>query len=136
MTMIIAELIRLEENWKHGTFGILRINKRVFCVTLEPPDLENEKNKSSIPAQQYVCRRYSSENHPDTYEITNVPGRDKVLFHSGNIKEHTSGCILLGQHFGKLHEQRAVLNSGRTFHNFMGLMGAANVFHLTIYERY
>jgi len=134
--MIIVELIRLEENKRFGTFGVLRVNKRVFCVTLEPPDLLNEKNESSIPAQQYLCRRYSSEKHPDTYEVTDVPGRDYVLFHSGNTVDHTAGCILLGQHFGKLREKRGVLNSGQTFHNFMGLMGAANTFHLTIFERY
>jgi len=134
--MIIVELIRLEENQRFGTFGILRVNKRVFCATLEPPDLENLRNKSSIPAQQYLCRRYSSEKHPTTFEVTNVPGRDRILFHPGNTVDDTAGCILLGQHFGKLREKRGVLNSGQTFRNFIGLMGAAQSFHLTIYEQY
>ena len=44
---MILELIRLEENDQFGTFGVLRINKQVFCVTEErgmrplPPLWEN-----------------------------------------------------------------------------------------------
>ena len=132
----IVRLIRLEENYKHGTFSVLIVNSNVFCVCLEPPDLENLKNKSSIPAQQYVCERYSSPKYPDTFQIMNVPERNYVLFHSGNIVGHTQGCILLGQHFGKLKNNRAVLNSGQTFKNFMKLMGGVEKFHLTIVESY
>jgi hypothetical protein len=32
----IVELIRLEEHERYGTLGILRVNKRVYCATLEP----------------------------------------------------------------------------------------------------
>jgi len=132
----ILELIRLEEHETFGTFGVLKINKRPFCVTLEPPDKENQRSVSSIPAQQYLCRRYHSDRYPDTFEVTNIPGRSKVLFHAGNVAEHTQGCIILGQYFGKLREDRAVLNSGRTFNEFMTFMGAAAVLHLTIREVY
>ena len=67
--MKIVELIRLEENFDYGTFGALRINKEVFCVTLEPADLLNKQNVSSIPAQQYLCERYSSTKYPNTFQI-------------------------------------------------------------------
>lgn len=132
----ILELIRLEEHETYGTFGVLKINKGVFCVTLEPPDRENQRSVSSIPAQQYTCRRYSSARYPDTFEVTNIPGRSKVLFHPGNIVDHTQGCILLGQYFGKLRDGRAVLNSGKTFREFMSLMGDAQELHLTVREVY
>lgn len=132
----IAELIRLEENYDYGTFGILRINKEVFCVTLEPQDELNTRNISSIPAQQYKCRRIVSPRFGETFQIMSVPGRDHVLFHAGNVIEHTQGCVLLGQYFGKLRGDRGVLNSGATFREFMGVMENHDTFHLTIREEY
>lgn len=135
--MKIAELVRLEENFNFGTFGVLKIDKKVFCVTLEPADLENLKNKSSIPAQQYICKKIKSPKYDLTFEVQNVPGRDHILFHAGNIKQHTKGCILLGQNFGKLGNGRAVLNSGNTFREFMEKeMAGESIFHLTIHEVY
>lgn len=134
--MKIVELIRLEENAEYGTFGILKIDKRVFCCTLEPPDNENAQNISSIPAQQYICKCYQSPKYDNTFEITSVPGRTSVLFHAGNVVAHTHGCILLGQCFGKLGDRRAVLNSGNTFKSFMNIMQGEAQFHLTIKEEY
>jgi len=34
----IVELIRLEENFQYGTFGVIKINKQVFCICLEPAE--------------------------------------------------------------------------------------------------
>ena len=133
--MPIVELIRLEENSKDGTFGVLKINKQVFCVTLELPDRLNRKNRSSIPAQQYICIRRMSK-YGSTFEVADVPGRSAILFHPGNVVEETKGCILLAQHFGKLREKRAILNSGNTFRQFMGRMANDDRFHLTIREIY
>jgi hypothetical protein len=132
----IIEIVRLEENFRYGTFGILKINKEVFCVTLEPPDILNEQNISSIPAQQYECRKYTSTRYGNTFQVTGVPGRSDILFHPGNFKGNTRGCILLAQHFGKIKGDRAILNSGATFDNFMALMRNVNTFHLTIHEVY
>jgi hypothetical protein len=94
---------------------------------------------SSIPAQQYMCRRYVSQRHGETFMVENVPGRDAILFHAGNTAEDTMGYILLGQYFGKLKtdwQARAVLNSGATFNNFMLAMADYDRFHLTIREAY
>lgn len=131
----IVELVRLEES-DAGTFGILKINKEVFCVTLEPKDEENKQDISSIPAQQYICTRYSSAKYPDTFEVSGVPNRSFVLFHSGNTIVDTQGCILLAQHWGKLRGERAVLNSGNTFNRFLAVMKKFDMFHLTIREVY
>lgn len=133
---MILELIRLEENDQFGTFGVLKINKEVFCVTLEPSDKLNAPCVSSIPAQQYKCKRITSPKYGETFEVTKVPGRDHVLFHSGNIVEHTQGCILLAQHFGKLNHNRGILNSGVTFQNFMRELKGVGEAHLTIREVY
>jgi len=133
--MKIVEIIRLEEDFYFGTFGVLKIDKKVFCVTLEPPDKLNVQNVSSIPAQQYVCVSIVSPKYKETFEVTNITGRSNVLFHAGNIVEHTKGCIILGQYWGKLKDSRAVLNSGKTFKRFLSEMKSDD-FHLTITENY
>jgi hypothetical protein len=132
----IVELIRLEENFEYGTFGVLKIQKRVFCATLEPPDIENMRNVSSVPAQQYKCKRYMSPKFGETFQVTDVPLRAKILFHAGNTIDQTLGCILLGRNFGVLEGNRAVLNSGNTFKAFMKRMEGHLSFHLTIKEVY
>ena len=132
----IVEIIRLEEDFLHGTFGVLKIDKAVFCVTLEPPDRYNMQNQSSIPAQQYECIAHNSPKYGATFKVRNVPDRINILFHAGNIVGDTGGCILLGQYFGKLKGDRAVLNSGSTFKNFMRVMQGEDYFHLTIKEEY
>jgi len=134
--MYTVRLNRQEDNDVYGTFGSLLINSKVFCVTLEPPDELNKINLSSIPAGQYICRRYSSDRYPDTFQITNVPNRHKILFHAGNFVENTEGCILLARKWGVLKTARAILNSGETFKQFMEIMSGIDKFQLTIKEIY
>lgn len=129
-----VELIRLETKRNAGTFGILKIVKQVFCVTLEPPDRDNLKNVSSIPAGQYDCLRVDSATWGETFKVLDVPGRTGIVFHPGNRLRDTRGCILLAEHFGKLRSDRAVLNSGRTFDAFMGIFKDEGLFNLTIKE--
>jgi len=129
----IIEIIRLEES-EFGTFGALKFQKEVFCVTLEPPDFENAKNKSSIPAQQYWCHRKVSPKYGETFEVQNVPGRENVLFHAGNVVAHTKGCIIVARSWGILGKQRAVLNSGATWTKLMCKLSGYDGFHLTIIE--
>jgi hypothetical protein len=131
----VLELIRLEDS-SAGTFGVLKINKEPFCVTLEPWDWENMKSKSSIPAQQYTMRRYDSPSFGLTFLVENVPGRTAILFHAGNTADDTAGCILLASSFGKLRGERAILNSGKTFDIFMRRMDDVDFAHLTIKEVY
>lgn len=133
----IVELIRLETSKLHGTLGVIKINKCVFCFTLEPADNENIRNISNIPTGQYICRRYSSERYQNTFEVIQVTGRSGILFHSGNTIDDTEGCILLGSERGKLlSHERAILNSGNTFDRFMNLLDTCMEFHLTISELY
>ena len=132
--MKVLELIRLEDSRLHGTFGILKVSKRLFCYTLEPHDRENGVN-SSIPTGQYLCGAYSSIRHNTAYEVKNVTGRTKILIHPGNVDDETRGCILIGETLGKLKGRSAVLNSGKTFSRLRELLGEDD-FHLTITEAY
>jgi hypothetical protein len=132
----IVELIRLQESYLYGTFGVLRINKDIQCFTLEPRDEENEQEISSIPAQQYTCKRVSSPHFGDTFEVTGVPDRTTILFHSGNFADNTKGCILLGTGTGFIEGKKAITGSRTAFIDFMKLLKSFNEFHLTIKELY
>lgn len=131
----IARIIRIVES-DEGTFGVLKINEVPVCVTLEPKDEENATNISSIPAQQYICKRVVTPKHGECFEVMNVPGRTSVLFHKGNVSGHTQGCIILGQKFGSLSGVKAVLSSKNAFYEFMFQLENHNEFHLTIVECY
>ncbi|MHA1379295.1 MAG: DUF5675 family protein [Candidatus Helarchaeota archaeon] len=112
------DLLRIEKT-DQGTIGVLLIDKIAFCATLEPEDLNNQENISCIPEGSYICERVNSPKYGNTFEVKNVPNRNHILIHSGNTEDHTMGCILLGQYFGKLRGSRAVLNSGATFKRFL-----------------
>jgi hypothetical protein len=128
---MITELIRLEEG-PEGTFGILKLDKRIFCATLELRDELNRPNCSCIPGpQQYLCKRRLTR-HGETFEVMDVPGRSGILFHSGNFLGDTQGCILLGQYIDQLRGERAVLNSGRTMEKFIKKTKNVDKFLLTV----
>jgi len=112
-------LIRVSYS-KQGTFGVLLDEDIPFCVTLERPWLNNKRNISCIPSGSYLCKRITSSKFGETFKISDVPGRSHILFHKGNISEDTHGCIILGEEFGFLKNEVAVLSSGRAFQEFMG----------------
>lgn len=133
---MVVELVRLE-NTSHGAVSIIKIDKHIFCAGLEPPDRANAQNTSCIPTGQYEIRPVNSPKFGRTYEVLNVPGRSFILFHAGNTKVDTEGCILVGETIGKLLGNRAVLNSGATFKRFMETLGINGGPHsLTITEHY
>ena len=127
---MILELIRLETG-KEGTFGILKIDKKIFCATLEPPDIMNTVFVSCIPTGQYTMMPFKH-----TWEVMNVPGRTGIFFHAGNVIKDTLGCILLGQYVDKLKGDRAIHNSGKTFRKFLALTVGDVEEHLTVKEIY
>ena len=96
----------------------------------------NAPEVSCIPAQQYLIKQHVSPRFGETFQVMDVPGRSAVLFHAGNVVGNTQGCIILGQYFGKLKEDRAVMNSGATFTAFMQALAGHDVAHLTITEEY
>lgn len=134
----MLDIIRLEEDFRYGTFGILRIDRSIFCATLEPPDILNKRNVSCIPAKPYVVKPfYSPKFRFNTYKVAEVPDRSGILFHPGNTKDDTAGCIILGKYSNKLKgPSRSLINSGKTFKAFMAIMGTAPEVKLIIKEEY
>lgn len=128
-----VEVIRLEKG-QDGTFGVLRLDGQVLCVTLEPPDKGNKRDVSCIPAGEYICKRVESPSFGTTFEVTGVPNRSHILFHQGNVVNDTHGCVLLGTRFGTLGQERGVLQSRNALHTFLKRCGDADGFGIVINE--
>ena len=120
---------------EHGTFGVLIDNGIPFALTLERPWLDNAQNVSCIPAGAYACNRFHSESHPDTFQVMNVPDRTGILFHTGNLMQHSAGCILIGEVFDLYKGQPAVLSSSKGFKEFMQKLMDKQDFQLLIQNR-
>jgi len=70
--------------------GTLSVNNLMECYTLENRDL-------SIPLGTYEVEIYDSPHAGHLLpRLKNVPGRDFVEIHCGNIASDSKGCILVG----------------------------------------
>lgn len=119
-----------------GTFGVLIDNDIPFCLTLERPWENNIRHISCIPGGVYNCSRVTSHKFGETFKVMSVQDRSHILFHKGNILSDTHGCIILGEEFGYLKGNEAVLSSGRAFNEFMNRLKNINEFSLKIIEVY
>lgn len=131
-----VRIVRLETSSKHGTFGVLLIQGEVLCATLEPYSRDNCKSISCIPTGQYCCVRRESPRYGTTFEVLNVQDRYDILFHVGNVRQETEGCILLGRQFGYLGADRAIRASRAAFKRFIAALDETHIFNLTIVEGY
>lgn len=132
--MKVAVLTR-EPSTDQGTLGTFTIEGVAFH-SLELPWRGNRRQRSCIPAGEYVCRIVRSPRFGRVFNVTNVSGRSAILIHSGNFggdiekgwQSHIEGCILLGLRRGKLQNlngspQSAVLLSKPAIRQFMELAG-------------
>ena len=130
-----GSILRLEET-QEGTIGVLSLDGRVICYTLEPEWEHNLENVSCIPEGIYRCERTLSPRFGDTFKICDIPGGrgvdEPVLFHWGNRGAETRGCPLLGLMVGWLYGDRAVLASRKAFKAFMKVLKGEDVFMLSI----
>ena len=123
-------LLRIGREDDGLTQGVLLKDGIAFAVTLERPWKDNEPSVSCIPASTYDCKRYSSEMYPNTFEITGVPGRTKILFHKGNEIPDTIGCVLVGEKYVDL----GIGESGLGFDEFMKKFAKVDSFTLSILD--
>ena len=128
--------ITLIRSWLDAdrTMGILMDEDGPFALTLEDPWKDNQVNISCIPAGKYLCKRVLSAKFGDTFTVKDVPDRKYIRFHKGNTEDDTHGCILIGEEFGILDDQPAILNSGKGFKEFMDKLLGINDFLLNIRE--
>lgn len=147
-------LLRRTENTPDGVFGQLfgdaqhtepdNLTSPVL-YTMEDDWKNNQRRESSIPAGTYTIRRTVFQRHGyETFEITNVPGRDRILLHTANSEEDVEGCVGLGLRRGYLDvpdedatghpvtHKRAVLESKAAFTRFMQFMSGVQEATLTV----
>ncbi len=73
-------------------------------VTLEPPWLQNAIGKSCIPAGNYTVKPRWSPKYNNHFIIEGTLPRKYILFHIGNFRKDSTGCILVGNAFVDLNK--------------------------------
>ncbi|MCK9239400.1 DUF5675 family protein [Desulfocurvus sp.] len=129
-----VEIVRLEES-PQGTLGALCVDGQLLCLTLEPPERQNRRDVSCIPAGRYRCARTVSPRFGETFAVRDVPGRSGIIFHGGNTVADTRGCVLLGERFAPPGAARGVQDSRRAVAAFMEALRGHDAFRLTIHRR-
>ena len=115
-----------------GCFGVLLFNGRPFAVTLERTF---ENLRTVIRAGAHQCRRsYYHKGGYETFEIT-VEGHARVLFHKLNVEEESEACVGVGESFGQLHGETAIIDSKHGFEEFVSLTAGLNEFVLDVTGR-
>ena len=110
-----------------GTFGVLETENGFKCYTMENPWLDNKRSESCIPNGWYVMKmrqspiveRTSRGEFKEGWEVTNVVGRQFIMFHVGNWTRDTDGCILTGRNLSHSPNGFMVTHSIATFRQFM-----------------
>lgn len=127
-----------------GTFGTLALPGYAL-FTLEEDWRDNAKGRSCIPAGTYTLVRTIYYKHGyETFEVTGVPGRSRILIHPGNTEEDTEGCVLVGLRIGQvqvpdedapgkpLTMKRAVVASREAFRRLMETLADVDEATLTV----
>ncbi len=128
-----GKIVRLDTSLT-GTFGVMTIDGRAFCVTLERFQYGNTQFKSCIPEGQYLCKKVISPKYGETFAVMHVSGRGDILFHWGNWAHNSKGCILVGRSYATLSGKRGITSSKATWKELMKVM--PNEFKLTITNAY
>ena len=81
------------------TPGKLLIDGKPFCDTLEPPVVPNAQHpKGAISEGWYKVQVTHSPKFGRLLPLLYyVPGFEGIRIHAGNNRDHTSGCILVGE---------------------------------------
>lgn len=77
-----------------GTNGVIRLNNKHICYTIELPWKANQRNVSCIPEGKYDLKLRYSIRFKWHLHLINVSNRELILFHPANhaLKE-LKGCI-------------------------------------------
>ena len=92
------------------TLGKLYIDRKPFCDTLEPPTVPNAQHpKGCIPQGWYRLSVTKSPKFGRLLPILHmVPGFEGIRIHAGNNRDHTAGCILVGELYSRPTDGSAV----------------------------
>jgi hypothetical protein len=132
-------VIKRTESDDRGTFGVLAVDDKAW-ITGELPWRENKKRISCIPPGKYqVDWKMSPRFNRDMYLVQKVKDRWGIRFHVANFvgdkkrgfRSEVLGCISLGCKKGKIHSQKALLDSGKAIREFEEYLNGES-FELTI----
>lgn len=131
----MALILTRTENTPDGVFGALKLPNGETLRTVEDDWRDNQPNESCIPAGVYPLRRTMFHKHGyETFEVMDVEGRSRILFHVANTENDVQGCIGVGMRLGHLWvrqdedtgalgvTKRAVVESREGFAAFMAAM--------------
>lgn len=92
------------------TLGKLYIDGKPYCDTLEPPTVPNAQHpKGCIPQGWYRLSVTKSPKFGRLLPILHmVPGFEGIRIHAGNNRDHTAGCILVGELYSRPMDGGAV----------------------------
>jgi len=99
------------------------------CLTLELPWKDNQNEISCIPEGEYVIKKRWSEKYKNHFHVLNVPFRDYILIHTGNLYTHTKGCILVGKKYGDINndDNLDVLNSKTALQEILDILSEESI---------
>lgn len=88
------ELILLRTYYSNGTNGLLLLDNKKLCNTIELPWRDNHSQVSCIPEGCYPLIKWESPRHGWCLMVTNVPNRSLILIHpANNALRDLRGCI-------------------------------------------
>ena len=119
-------LKRFSDNGKQtlGKASLFNNGIEIFSfVTLEPPWLNNAIGKSCIPAGKYTVKPRKSAKYGNHFIIEGTYPRTYVLFHKGNYRKDSTGCILVGRKFADINGdgETDITSSGSTMNRLLTL---------------
>lgn len=76
-----------------STLGILSIDGKLICYTIELPARNNARGVSCIPEGRYVAKFEFHATHGQVYRLDDVPKRAGILIHIANRTSELKGCI-------------------------------------------
>ncbi|MBR1809727.1 MAG: hypothetical protein IJ776_10135 [Paludibacteraceae bacterium] len=114
------------------TLGTLIVNGKPFCGTLEPPVVPNAFHpKGAIPMGWYKLTLTRSPKFNRLLPLLHyVIGFEGIRIHSGNKKEDTQGCILVGE---RSEKSNTLFNSRATEQALVELLKPYQDDHHEIY---
>ena len=88
------ELELIRTYYPEGTNGVISLNGKHLCYSIELPWKNNEANISCIPVGRYTLEKIYTEKFGWHLHILDVKGRGLVMIHPANdaLKE-LRGCI-------------------------------------------
>ncbi|SEM17911.1 hypothetical protein SAMN05216436_102146 [bacterium A37T11] len=90
----MMELQLIRTYFPDGTNGRLVYRNNQVCETIELPWRNNKRQVSCIPEGRYRLVRKMHYKNGEQLAVQNVPGREAILLHPGNIAfRDLQGCI-------------------------------------------